>query len=225
MNSPGSSACAGTGRRLLTGALHHRLRQPVAEAEVVVGVVERRCRVEVEERQAAHAVGAGEQLVVLLDGSSALLVGRARTRSRSRADRRRPGRRPSARVRWRRCPRGCRPGPPCPSRNSSGKVCSDSSGTPSARKPFHVNASVTQRSELVHRGGGVRGGLRLVQQLGEPGPPAGRRVERQELVATRDGRRAGQQDVLDVVEFKHPARFTASGRACPRRPPSASAPS
>ena len=35
-----------------------------------------------------------------------------------------------------------------PVRNSSGKVCSDSSGTPSARKPFHVNASVTQRSEL-----------------------------------------------------------------------------
>ena len=34
-----------------------------------------------------------------------------------------------------------------PVRNSSGKVCSDSSGTPSARKPFHVNASVTQRSD------------------------------------------------------------------------------
>ena len=35
-----------------------------------------------------------------------------------------------------------------PSRNSSGKVASDSSGTPSARRPFHVNANVTQRSEL-----------------------------------------------------------------------------
>ena len=42
---------------------------------MVVGVVERRCRVEVEERQTPDAVGPREQLVVLRDGALALLVG------------------------------------------------------------------------------------------------------------------------------------------------------
>ena len=50
---------------------------------MVVGVVERWCRVQVEVRETAHSVGAGEQLVVLLDGSSALLVG-AREQDRDR---------------------------------------------------------------------------------------------------------------------------------------------
>ena len=35
-----------------------------------------------------------------------------------------------------------------PWRNASGKVARDSSGTPSARKPFHVNASVIHRFVL-----------------------------------------------------------------------------
>lgn len=33
-----------------------------------------------------------------------------------------------------------------PSRNASGNVASESSGTPRARRPFQVNATVTQRS-------------------------------------------------------------------------------
>lgn len=45
-------------------------------------------------------------------------------------------------------------------------------------------------------------GLDLVEQGAQPGAPAGRRVEGQELVATGDRRRAGQQDVLNVVEFE-----------------------
>ena len=55
----------------------------------------------------------------------------------------------------------------------------------------------------VHRGARVRGRLHLVQQLGQPRPAARGGVERQELVAPGDRRRAGQQDVLDVVELEH----------------------
>ena len=75
---------------------------------------------------------------------------------------------------------------------------------------------------VVHRVARVGGRLHRVQHFGEPRPPAGRVVEGQELVAPGHRRRAGQQDVLDVVEFE---RVTASGRACPRRPPSAAVPS
>ena len=50
---------------------------------MVVGIVERRRRVEIEDRQTAHAVGPGQQLVVLGDGASALLLG-AREQDRDR---------------------------------------------------------------------------------------------------------------------------------------------
>ena len=114
---------------------------------MVVGVVERWCRVEVEVRQTARSVGPGEQLVVLLDGSSALLVG-AREQDRDRvqviagqaAD-------PVLGSVCAGVPEDVRARRHA-LRNSSGKVASDSSGTPSARNPFHVNANVTQRSEL-----------------------------------------------------------------------------
>ena len=56
---------------------------------------------------------------------------------------------------------------------------------------------------FVHGGLGVRGRGHLLQQFGEPGPSARRGVEGQELVAPGDGRCAGQQDVLDVVELEH----------------------
>ena len=70
-------------RRLLTGSLHHRLRQPVSEAEVVVGVVKRRRRVQVEDRQAPHPVAPSDVLVV--HGGSAPVFGvRAREQDRDR---------------------------------------------------------------------------------------------------------------------------------------------
>ena len=118
----GLQRCTGTRCRLLARSLHHRLRQPVAEAEVVVGVVERRRRVEVEVRQAAHAVGAGEQLVVLLDGPSH--CSSVRENRIAIACRSSPARPPTqcsgalAPVSPRMSARGA-----MPSRNSSGKVC------------------------------------------------------------------------------------------------------
>ncbi len=49
---------------------------------------------------------------------------------------------------------------------------------------------------------GLRG-VDLVQDGGEPRPPTGRIGEREELVAAGQRRGASQQDVLDVVSFKH----------------------
>ena len=82
-------------------------------------------------------------------------------------------------------------------------MASDSSGTPSARRPFHVNASVTQRSELSIVACASAADCDPVEQFGQPRPAAGGVVERQELVAAGHRRGAGQQDVLNVVELKH----------------------
>ena len=90
-----------------------------------------------------------------------------------------------------------------PWRNSSGKVARDSSGTPSARKPFHVNASVTHRLVLSIEACAVGGGFDHGDQLGQPRPTPRRVAERQELVAPGHRGCAGQQDVLDIVELKH----------------------
>ena len=147
------SARAGSG--LLTRSLDHRLRQPVAEPEVVMGVVERRCGVQIQERQASNAVAACHQLVVHPGGPAHVRHRRARTGSRSHADRHQPARRPSCRAGCLRCLRGCRRGRPCPreTRRESSPV--HSSGTPRARRPFQVNASVTHRFGAVHRGAGA----------------------------------------------------------------------
>ena len=160
MNSPGFSACARTGRRLLARSFDHRLRQPVPEPEVVVRVVERRRRVRGRGCDSLRTPSQrATQLVVLPDGIAALL-GVVRANRMAIACRSSPARPPTQWSGWlRRCRPGCRRAPPCPARNSSGKVASDSSGTPSARRPFQVNANVTQRSVLSIEACAVGGGL------------------------------------------------------------------
>ena len=92
-----------------------------------------------------------------------------------------------------------------PCRNSSGNVASDASSTPSARSPFQVKATVTQR---------LSGGCASDSAAPRPtlssspasqrGPVDASRKERN-VVARRQRRRARQQEVLDVVEFEHVA--------------------
>ena len=121
-----------------------RSRKP----KMVVDVVERRCRVDVEERQTTNTVGPCEESVVLLDGADGTVPRCARRRSRSRTGHLRPDRRSDVRGCNRRCPLICSPPPPCPRRTRVRKVVSESPGTRSVRSPFHVNANVIQRSEL-----------------------------------------------------------------------------
>jgi hypothetical protein len=83
MNSPGSNAAPEPGvgcspEPFITGC-DCRSRKP----KMVVGVVERRCRVEVQERQITNTVGPCEESVVLLDGAMALFLG-AREHDRDR---------------------------------------------------------------------------------------------------------------------------------------------
>ena len=57
-------------RRHFTRALDHRLRQPVAEPEVIMCVIERRRRVQIQHRQTAHTLAPGHKLVVFSRGAS-----------------------------------------------------------------------------------------------------------------------------------------------------------
>ena len=61
-----------------------------------------------------------------------------------------------------------------PWRNSSGKVARDSSGTPSARRPFQVNASVTHRFVLSIVAGAVAADSTMgISSDSHARPPAG----------------------------------------------------
>ncbi len=90
-----------------------------------------------------------------------------------------------------------------PCLNSSGKVASEASSNPSARIPFQVKATVTQRLSLstLARIAATECTFSLI--CGEPSAAAGAVSERQELVSPRERRRARQQDVLNVVELEH----------------------
>ena len=94
-----------------------------------------------------------------------------------------------------------------PCLNSSGNVAREASSTPSARRPFQVKATVTQRlflsTEAVHR----CGRLHRFQDCRQPGPSTRGVAKRKEFVSAGERRRARQQDVLDVVEFKHGMRL------------------
>ena len=63
---------AGAGRRHLAGALDDRLREPVAIAEVVVCIVERRRRLQVQRREHLNAFAPRDELVVLRLAAPAL---------------------------------------------------------------------------------------------------------------------------------------------------------
>src|SRR6478752_7036583 len=169
---------------------------------MVVGVVERWCRVEVEERQTPDAIRPRQQLVVLRDRARALLVG--------------AGEQDRDRVHF-----------------LSGQPADPAFGSGCAGVAEDVRAGCHSFAELVGKGGKrllghaerakaiprerqrdpairaihtglrIRRRLHLVKQLGQPRPATCGGVERQELVAPGDRRRAGQQDVLDVVELEH----------------------
>ena len=74
MNSPGLSGAPEPGVGSSPEPFDHRLGQPVPEAEVVVRVVERRRRVEIEERQLRTPSEPGHQLVVHSGGPRMLGV-------------------------------------------------------------------------------------------------------------------------------------------------------
>ena len=63
---------AGAGRRFLAASVDHRLREAVAIAKMVVRIIERRSRVEVERREDLDAGAPGDQLRVLRDAAVVL---------------------------------------------------------------------------------------------------------------------------------------------------------
>ena len=179
MNSPGFSGAPEPGVGSSPEPFDHRLREPVAVAEMVVGVVERRGGVQVEARQhSARPSAAGQQLVVLASHARAARRRRGRTGWRSRAGHRRPARPPSARAHWPRCRRGSPRAPPCPAGTRRERWPARPRRTPSARSPFQVNATVTQRLPLSIVWPRIRRRLHLVEQFGQPRPAAGRRCRR-----------------------------------------------
>ena len=65
MNSPGLSGAPGAGRRYLASAFDDRLREPVAIAEVIVGIIEWRRRLQVQRRKHLDAFALRDEFVVL----------------------------------------------------------------------------------------------------------------------------------------------------------------
>ena len=190
------------GGGFLAGALHHRLRESVAEPEMVVGVVERWCRVEVEERQTPDAVGPRQQLVVLRDRAPALLVGageqdrdRVHVLTGQAAD-------PAFGSGCAGVAEDVRAG--CHSfAELVGKGGQRLLGHAERAKAIPRERQRDPAIRAIHGGLHIRRRLHLVEQLGQPRPATCGGVERQELVAPGDRRSAGQQDVLDVVELEH----------------------
>ena len=90
-----------------------------------------------------------------------------------------------------------------PCLNSSGNVASEASSTPSARNPFQVKATVTQRFSLFDRSPHRCGRLHLFQDGRQPLASARRVAKREKLVSPRERGRSRQQDVLDVVKLEH----------------------
>ena len=90
-----------------------------------------------------------------------------------------------------------------PCLNSSGNVASEASSTPSAPRPFQVNATVTQRLSCSTEARIAAADCTFSRIARQPSPSTGGVAKRQELVSPGERRRAGQQDVLDVVKFEH----------------------
>jgi hypothetical protein len=87
-----------------------------------------------------------------------------------------------------------------PCLNSSGQVDSEPSSTPSARKPFQVNAiALVFLDARPHRSRG----LHSVLDCGKPRATAGAITKRQKFISTRERWRARQQYVLNIVKLKH----------------------
>jgi hypothetical protein len=193
---------------------------------MVVGVVKRGRRVQVEERQAADTVCAGEQLVVIVDGCPRLLVVAGEQDRDGVHIVAREAAHPVVGVTRSRVSEnvGARRHPFAELIGKGGQRL--------LRHAERAQAGPRERqrdppSALVHGLGCVGRRLHEVEQFRQPGSATGRSVERQEFITPGDCRRSGEQDVLNVVEFEHVRRpgATASGRACPRTQPSDGGPS
>ena len=150
MNSPGLSGAPGAGRRDLASAFDDRLREPVAVAEMVVCVVEWRRRLQVQRREHLHAFALRDEFVVL--DLAALPLGGVAGEQYRNGMKIRAGKssHPVVRMIAPVSPSiSARATMPC--LNSSGNVASEASSTPSARRPFQVKATVTQRLSLSDR--------------------------------------------------------------------------
>src|SRR4051794_17667713 len=72
MNSPRLQRAARAGRRLVARAFDDRRREPVTVTEVVMRVVERRGRIEVERREHLHPLASRDELSMLRLAARAL---------------------------------------------------------------------------------------------------------------------------------------------------------
>ena len=90
-----------------------------------------------------------------------------------------------------------------PCLNSSGNVASEASSTPSARNPFQVKATVTQRFSFSTEARIAAADCTFSKMAASHSRPPAALTKREKLVSPRERRRTGQQDVLNVVELKH----------------------
>ena len=90
-----------------------------------------------------------------------------------------------------------------PCLNSSGNVASEASSTPSARRPFQVNATVTQRLSFSTEARTSAADCTVSRiAASQARPPAALRNDRNSY-RRGDRGHAGKQNMLDVVELEH----------------------
>ena len=90
-----------------------------------------------------------------------------------------------------------------PCLNSSGNVASEASSTPSARNPFQVKATVTQRLSFSTEARIAAADCTVSRIAASHSRPPAPITKREKFVSSRERGRAGQQDVLNVVELEH----------------------
>ena len=212
---------ARAGRRLVARALDDRLRHPVAVAEVVVRVVERRGRVEVERREHLRPLATRDEGPMLRLAAIALRAIAGEEDGDGVQVRAGQAAHPVVGVIGARVAEDL---------GAGDHALLELLGERAQRRLVHSQRPQAVPGEahghpavvLVHRGARLGGRLHRRQEAREPAPPGRGAAEGQELIARRHRRCPGEQDVLDVVEFQHVASSpwtTASGRASWRRPP------
>ena len=195
---------AGAGRRHFAGAFDDRLRKPVAVAEMVVRIVERRRRLQVQRREHLHAFALCDELVVLGDAACALGGVAGKQDGDGVEVRAGEAAHPVVRMILSGVAEHLRAGD---------HALLELFGERGQRSLIHAKRAQAVPGEghrhpafvVFDRSHDFRGRLHLFKNRRQPCPSARGVAKRKKFVSSRERGRPSQQDVLDVFVFKHGA--------------------
>ena len=212
---------AGAGRRHFASAFDDRLREPVAVAEMVVRIVERRRRLQVQRGEHLNPFAPRDELIVL--GQAALALSGVAGEQDGDGVKVRAGEASHPVV-------GMILSGVAEHLRAGDHALLELFGERGQRSLIDAECAQAVPGEghrhpalvFFDRSQDFRGRLRLFTNRRQPGPSARGVAKRKKFISSRERGRPSQQDVLDVFDFQawRVLRWiTASGRACSRRPP------